>query len=696
MARTAGIPLGPYRLLRRLATGGMAEIFLARQEGKDGFSRDLVVKRILPNLAADPEFRRMFRDEARLAARLSHPNVVHVYDYGSVVDDGDETFYLAMELIRGVDLRALIVRAAEGALSREEPYAVPPHHAAKIASFVCEALAYAHELAVDGKRVNIVHRDVTPSNVLVSFDGAVKLADFGIAKSVVSGGGGATEHGVVKGKYSYLSPEQARGEPLDQRSDLFNVGILLFEAVLGQPLFPHGESRMARQLSARGEIPDRVRFERMPAPLAEIAERALSAKAADRFPDALAMRAELESFLRKVDEPSDSVEIGRFVRATFPDAVAEDARGPRAAGTVPKTSAMPPSRVAMTQVPNDATVVTGRAPAPEPEPLISEQSTSLLSSMVTIARDTPPPSQPHPPPAAPRPPPAARVLSPATTPVIPRDPKRPVGLVLGIAIVVVALGLAAIVALDPFGGPPSAPTEPRTTLALAPPPSGELRVTTDPMGVAIEVDGDRAGATPLVLPLTAGVAHVVRAVGADGHELARERVTLGAHEVRELSLATRPASASLRIATTPPGASVRIDGELLGETPVALDVAARPHHVRVSLAGYAPVEDDVTFAAPGEQAMLSFALRRQVTSEHVRVEHTRAPDPPARGTGTLRIATDPWSEVFEGSRRLGTTPLQTDLPAGHHVLSLRSPEHAARTAAVDIVAGEVTRVRIAL
>src|SRR5882757_9523203 len=146
----AGVPLGPYRLVRRLATGGMAEIFLARQEGKDGFSRDLVVKRILPHLAVDPEFKRMFQGEARLAAQLSHPNVVHVYDYGSVVEEGgDETFYLAMELVRGVDLRALIVRAAEGAQARGESGALPAHHAAKVASFVCEALAHAHELVVD-------------------------------------------------------------------------------------------------------------------------------------------------------------------------------------------------------------------------------------------------------------------------------------------------------------------------------------------------------------------------------------------------------------------------------------------------------------------------------------------------------------------------------------------------------------------
>ncbi len=330
---SAGIPLGPYRLMRRLATGGMAEIFLARQDGKEGFSRDLVLKRILPNLALSPEFRRMFRSEARLAALLSHPNIVHVYDYGSSVEaDGEETFYLAMELVRGVDLHGLMVRAASDARGSERPFAIAPHHAAKIASFVCEALAYANALVVDGARANIVHRDVTPSNVLLSFDGAVKLADFGIAKTAASDH--HTQVGVIKGKPSYLSPEQARGEPLDARSDLFNVGILIFEMVLGQRLFPAGELGVAKQMAARGEIPDRRRIRRLPGLLADITERALSSRAVDRYPDALAMRADLEGFVRKAPEPTGSVEIGELVRGYFPETIAEDRRHVRAAGTI--------------------------------------------------------------------------------------------------------------------------------------------------------------------------------------------------------------------------------------------------------------------------------------------------------------------------------------------------------------------------
>ena len=397
-----GVPLGPYRLVRRLATGGMAEIFLARQEGKDGFSRDLVVKRILPHLAVDPDFRRMFQGEARLAAQLSHPNVVHVYDYGAVVEEGgDETFYLAMELVRGVDLRALIVRAAERAHERGEPFAIPAHHAAKVASFVCEALAYAHELVVDGKRANIVHRDVTPSNVLLSFDGAVKLADFGIAKSV-AGAGDATEHGVVKGKYSYLSPEQARGDSLDHRSDLFNVGILLFESVLGQPLFPHQDAKLAKRMSARGDIPDRTRLRRLPAPLADIAERALAPRPEDRYPDALAMRAELEAFLRKCPEPSDTVELGRFVRSLFPDTIAEDRKAVRAAGTIAKSDvAAVRARTAKLDDVAGRSIETSLAAQTDSDPTLLSSATIALGPEVLeptpapIGRTAPPLSMPR-------------------------------------------------------------------------------------------------------------------------------------------------------------------------------------------------------------------------------------------------------------------------------------------------------------
>jgi serine/threonine protein kinase len=683
----AGVPLGPYRLVRRLATGGMAEIFLARQEGKDGFSRDLVVKRILPHLAVDPDFRRMFQGEARLAARLSHPNVVHVYDYGSVVEaGGDETFYLAMELVRGVDLRALIVRAAEKALERGDSFAVPAHHAAKIASFVCEALAYAHDLVVDGKRANIVHRDVTPSNVLLSFDGAVKLADFGIAKSV-AGGDDSTEHGVVKGKYSYLSPEQARGEALDARSDLFNVGILLFESILGQPLFPHHDSRGAKRMSARGEIPDRMRIRRLPGPLADVAERALAPHASERFPDALAMRADLEAFLRKSPEPSDTVELGRFVRTLFPDTVAEDRRAVRAAGTIAKADVPVRARTAKLDDPASRSAETALGET-EPDPTLLSSATIALGSEVLDPTPAPIARAPVVPPtiAAPR-----AGISPHTTPVIPRErPRRAIWIAASAIVLAAAVGAALMLSSSPGpGAPPTTQAGPRP-IASSVTLTGELRITADRAGARVEIDGVLVGPAPIMRAWPIGD-HVVRLLDEAGTELAREHAQVAPSQVTEVALTAHTIAATLRVTTTPSGATVHIDGELMGETPLTVDVAPAPHHVDVALPGYDEVQDDVSFASAGEQAMLSFALRRTPS----RPPPDRRPTP-SHATGTLRIATDPYSEVYEGGRHLGTTPLQLTLPVGHHTLSLRSPGHASRNADVDIRENDVTRLRLAL
>ena len=219
-----GVPFGNYRLQRRLARGGMAEVFLARLIGVEGFERRVAIKRILPHLSESEEFRAMFLDEARLAAQLTHPNIVHIYDFGKV----DDYYFIAMEYVDGVDIGRLIRRA------KERP--VPFELAARILADVCAGLHFAHN-AVDpiGRKLDVVHRDVTPQNVLVSYDGMVKLVDFGIAKAQFAAG--RTRPGVVKGKYAYMSPEQVEGRPLDGRSDVFSAGICLYEMLTGVPLF---------------------------------------------------------------------------------------------------------------------------------------------------------------------------------------------------------------------------------------------------------------------------------------------------------------------------------------------------------------------------------------------------------------------------------------------------------------------------
>ena len=214
MSEPAGIKFGHFTLGKRLARGGMAEVFLARQRGPEGFDRKVAVKRILPHLAETADFVRMFLSEARLAARLSHPNIVHIYELGQVGGD----YFIAMEYVDGVHAGQLIEHA------RTEP--IWPELIARIGADAAGALAYAHRLTdADGRPLQLVHRDVSPQNIMVSSDGIVKLVDFGIAKAASKAE--ETRPGVVKGKYAYMSPEQTVGRALDGRSDVFSLGVVL-------------------------------------------------------------------------------------------------------------------------------------------------------------------------------------------------------------------------------------------------------------------------------------------------------------------------------------------------------------------------------------------------------------------------------------------------------------------------------------
>lgn len=640
-AVAAGIPLGPYTLVRRLAKGGMAEIFLARKEGPEGFARDLVVKRILPHLSQDSEFTTMFRDEARVVAHLSHPNVVQVYDYGQV----GGTAYLVMELVRGVDLRALTTRALELSWQQGRPGAVAPHHAAKLLSFVCEGLASAHALELESVR-GLVHRDVTPSNVLVSFDGAVKVADFGIAKLQTKGRSSGTAVGKIRGKYAYLSPEQARGEELDARSDLFNVGILLYETITGDMLFPHGDPKEARMLSAGGKIPKPERLRSLPPPLRIVAEKALQPRREDRYPNALALRADLERYVRSCAEPSDTVELGRYVQRLFPDVLAQDQQGPRAAGTVPLTT----GQSAVQPAPAD------RTPALDPlEQTLLDAPTEVRPAITSSSK-------------------AKRRSVWAT--------------LIGIPLIV---GLAAIAwSLMPSDAPPETPTlrlPPRVD-PVRPPEHAELRVRSEPAGLEVRVDGEERGPAPLVLDQLAPGTHRIEA-WMNGEIVQRMEVGLREGEVRDVLLEAQ--LASLRVSSQPEGAQVRIGDEDVGATPLQIELDPGTHQVRVELEGHEPHAEPVAVAAGGS-ASLSVTLRA--------IEEAPTPSmmvTMARGTGTLAIATTPWCEVFLGSRRLGTTPLtNVRLPVGRHVLTLRSPGRSARRHTVRIRANATTRVRLAL
>src|SRR5256885_4656462 len=220
------VRFGKYVLLKRIATGGMAELFLARQVGVAGFEKLVVVRRILEHLSTDHDFVSMFLDEARLASSLNHPNVVQVYDLGHEAG----AYFMAMEFVAGHDLYSVARKAA----LQSAP--IPPEVAARIVAGACAGLHAAHtKKNPQGQPLHIVHRDVSPANILVSYEGEVKVTDFGIAKADAQSV--KTRTGVVKGKFSYMSPEQIKSQPLDGRSDVFALGVTLHETLTARRLF---------------------------------------------------------------------------------------------------------------------------------------------------------------------------------------------------------------------------------------------------------------------------------------------------------------------------------------------------------------------------------------------------------------------------------------------------------------------------
>jgi serine/threonine-protein kinase len=295
--------LGRYELLAQLATGGMAEVFLARARGIGGFERLVVVKRILPALTANTNAVAMFLDEARIAAALRHPNIVQVFDVG--VERGE--FYLAMEYLHGADVARLVQTAHAAGTG------VPLGPAVAIVLGVLTGLEYAHtRVDQHGRSLGIVHRDVSPPNVLVTYAGEVKLVDFGIAKAAYRVA--TTRAGSLKGKIRYMSPEQVRLEPVDARSDLFSSAVLLWELTTGRRLFdqPAELDVLAAIVDTDAPRPSSV-CPSYPAALEAIVMRGLARDRAARFQTAAEMYAALDRFAVEQSLRVSSLELARFV-----------------------------------------------------------------------------------------------------------------------------------------------------------------------------------------------------------------------------------------------------------------------------------------------------------------------------------------------------------------------------------------------
>ncbi|MBL8914424.1 MAG: protein kinase [Archangium sp.] len=306
---------GNYQLVKKLATGGMAEVWLAKQTGIEGFNRHVVVKRILPHLAEDPEFVQMFLNEAKIASRFNHPNIAQIYDLGET----NGQYFIAMEFIHGEDLGRVMRRAWSTGQW------VARHIALRIVADSCQGLHYAHtRLDERGQPLRVVHRDISPQNILISFDGAVKVVDFGIAKA--SDQVSNTKSGAIKGKFAYMAPEQAAGKPLDARSDIFALGLVLYELATGvRPLKRDSElATLQAALECKIDAPSAVA--EVPHELDDIVMRALAKAPDDRYSDAREMSRAIEQYLLNAKELATTTEVGELMGALFADRLSEEAR----------------------------------------------------------------------------------------------------------------------------------------------------------------------------------------------------------------------------------------------------------------------------------------------------------------------------------------------------------------------------------
>src|SRR5450432_1351489 len=308
------LPFGKYYLLERINVGGMAEVFKAKTFGVEGFERLLAVKRILPNIAEDEEFITMFIDEAKIAVQLQHANIAQIFDLGKV----DESFFIALEYVHGRDLRSIFDRM------RSRGEAVPIAMACYMVMQVCEGLDYAHNKRDgQGRELHLVHRDISPQNVLIGYEGEVKLIDFGIAKA--AGKASKTQAGILKGKFGYMSPEQVRGLPIDRRSDIFSVGIVLYELLTNERLFV-GESDFSTLEKVRNVeiMPPSSYNKKIPSELERIVLKVLAKDPEDRYQNAIDLHDDLQSFLHKIGEFYSRKDLSAWMKKMFAVEIEED------------------------------------------------------------------------------------------------------------------------------------------------------------------------------------------------------------------------------------------------------------------------------------------------------------------------------------------------------------------------------------
>ena len=542
---------GSYHIVRKLAQGGMAEIFLARHVSTEGFKRQVVIKRILPEFSDNPTFIESFLDEARLAGLLSHPNVAQIYDLGKV----GSAYFIAMEYVRGVDLVALLVRARK----RQEPIPLPV--ALRIFCDVCAGLDYAHNATdIDGKALGVVHRDVTPSNVLVSSDGPAKLVDFGIAKATARGDG-KTKTGMIKGKFAYLAPEQISGQPIDRRVDVFAAGIVLHELLTNKNPFRR-ETEYQTLLTIMNDAPPAPSLLRPEAACFDaVVAKALAREPNERFQSARELLAAVEEAAFKGGIAPSHAAVSTFLETASADMrraneEASDMKGVifDATGSEPTgMSERGPGEVDVTRTDSvrakiPVTKRTDLEAADDIE-LVPLDSTSLDAALEESLDESAPE-------------PASSLEVRPTDQAASR--RKPRNLVVVFAAVIVALGVG--LGLTVFR---SKPPPPQVVLTPAPVVAPVVAPVEKPVAAPIEKPAPIVIAAPPVVEKT----KAAKKGKARGHEPSVTNVT---------PAPAAGATGRLKLLVKPWGV-VRLDGRTLGETPFApLEVTGGAHEIVIT------------------------------------------------------------------------------------------------------------------
>jgi hypothetical protein len=370
------VRLGRYQIVDRIATGGMAEVYLAVHGELAGFRTPVVLKKVLPHLANNPQFIDMFLDEARIASMLDHPNVVRIYEVGR---SGSE-YFLAMELVQGKSLSAVLRRAQE-----EEGGRVDPKLAAFVVAQAAAGLNHAHNLTDPlGNPLGLVHRDVSPQNILISFEGSVKVIDFGIARAL--GRITETQTGGMKGKFGYMSPEQARGEEVDQRTDIFALGVVLWEALTGRRLFQRENDLATMRALTYEPIPRPSTIKDVPLELESLVMRALARNPKLRFSTARDFGSALEKWIVAAGGTSAS-DVGAMMKAYF---IADVSSWQQTLRTAVNLPAVTEADLAATPAPTAPVTNPGQVARPRRWPLVLLGAAAIGAVIATLFLARPP------------------------------------------------------------------------------------------------------------------------------------------------------------------------------------------------------------------------------------------------------------------------------------------------------------------